>query len=500
MPENETPQSEDDAVSEETSLHDSSDEKIKPKRKLHNMDNLIKRDMAFLQKKLAELEIAVSEVQEGVQKIDISELSDLKQRLGDIEDLTMVENAAVIELKKMLEGTTAEAEQAVAPQLEERLTVLEQKISGITIPSAEEIKSSITSSLPAADAAQVDEKINEIRSSFESIKTDLESKIDSLQQKFAFVENNISQAAPTVELLKEDVIKAVAASLPDTEWIKNELHSFRSYLDAEKVKLTSLTEHIEKNLETPLPERAVQELEKIRNDWLINMAKIDGVEKFVENFSNEINQLKPVIKKLETFEKLMDLQTEITEKLDAFKEYRDHIEDAMAKNEETERRIQREVSKVKNTEKMFSQIDQSLSVLSKEMERNKREMEDVVRPLEVRIDSVTANVKDSQDIAMTLDKRLDSIDEMIAIVQDDMSVLQGTMMALEGSLSKIPEEDDKLGVITSRMNELQNRVESIRMSTTFDEQLSEIVSRLVFLESRLVAMESVSRMSAIVVE
>jgi len=313
-------------------------------------------------------------------------------------------------------------------------------------------------------------------------------------------------------------------------------------IKADKIKLENLMQRLKKDLQMPLPEKAVEEL-KIRNDWLIDIAKIEAVEKFVENFSNEMNRLKPIFKKLETFEKLMNLQTEIREELEVFKGYRDRAEKAITMNEEAERRIQQEVSKIKNTEKMFSRIDESLSSLPQEMEKNKREMDKVVRPLEDKIESVIKNVKDFQDMTMSLDKKLDSIEKTIALTQDDMSVFQGNLMSLEqrklditASIGNLQEAvfkkqpksevvelfkkidsleaeiqgikslkpEDTTNELVKKINELASRVETTRTSISFDEQMNEIVSRLVFLESRLVAMENmiqdIPRYSPIIVE
>ncbi len=495
-------------------------------------DFSLKKDVLQIQKKVADLELTATELKEALSKFDTAVLDELKQRVEDIEDLTMVENAAVIELKKMLEGTKPEQPQeTTSPQLEERLNSLEQKVSGITVPNVEEIKSSITSSLPTAptvDITKLEGALVELRSGFDILQTDLNNKISGFEERVSQMKNTLT-FLPDLNTLKVDLKNEVLSALPDYELVRSDMQSivetFRSELETEKGKIEATLEMVKNQIETPLPERAVEELEKIRNDWLVNIGKIEAVEKFVENFSNEMNQLKPIIKKLETFEKLMDLQTEITEKLNAFKEYRDHIEDAMVKNEEVEKRIQREVSKMKNTEKMFSQIDKSLSVLSKEMERNKRETDEVVEPLEDRIESMVKNVRDFQDVTMSLDKKLESIEKTLTMSQDDMSVLQGNLMSMENRLSEsglsdvknvvlslegkidaikslIPE--DTTNELVKKINELDSKMESIRASSVFDEQMSEIVSRLVFLESRLVAMEGmiqdIPRYSPIVVE
>ncbi|MEM5806003.1 MAG: hypothetical protein QXM85_02285, partial [Candidatus Aenigmatarchaeota archaeon] len=107
-------------------------------------DFSLKKDVLQLQKKVADLELTMTELKEALSKFDTAVIDDLKQRVEDIEDLTMVENAAVIELKKMLESTKSEQPQeTISPQLEERLKTLEEKVSNITVPNLEEIKSSI---------------------------------------------------------------------------------------------------------------------------------------------------------------------------------------------------------------------------------------------------------------------------------------------------------------------------------------------------------------------
>lgn len=515
-------------------------------------DFSLKKDVLQIQKKIADLELTATELKEALSKFDTAVLDELNQRVGDVEDLTMVENAAVIELKKMLEGTVTKTEQpqeTVPTQLEERLNSLEQKVSGIAVPNVEEIKSSIAASLPVAptvDTTSFEEKINEIKSGFDSLQTSLNDKVADFEGRVSQMKNTLTYL-PDLNTLRADLKNEVLSSMPDYNMIRSDMQStveaFKSEFAVEKEKMETALEMVKSQIEKPLPERAVQELEKIRNDWLVNIAKVEAVEKFVENFSNEMNQLKPIIKKLETFEKLMDLQTEITEKLDAFKEYRDHIENAMTKNEDVEKRIQREVSRMKNTEKMFSQIDHSLSILSKEMEKNKREVDEVVRPLEDRIESVSKNVKDFQDVSMSLDKRFDSMEKMISTTQDDMSLLQGNLMSLEqskldvtASIANLQETvfkkqprnelievvrkidsieaevqgikslkpEDKANELVNKINGLERKIESIAASRVFDEHIAEIVDRLVFLESRLAAMEGMlqdmPRYSPIVVE
>ena len=62
-----------------------------------------KNDVLLVEKRVIDLELGLDELKETVQKIDVSGIPELTQKVSEIEDLIMVEQAAVLELKKMLE-------------------------------------------------------------------------------------------------------------------------------------------------------------------------------------------------------------------------------------------------------------------------------------------------------------------------------------------------------------------------------------------------------------
>lgn len=520
-------------------------------------DFSLKKDILQLQKKVTDLELTATELNEALTKFDTTTLDDLKQRVEDIEDLTMVENAAVIELKKMLEGTKPEqTPETISPQLEEKLKSLEEKVQNIT-------------TLSTADTSKPGQDITNIKEVFDSFKNDLENKVKTIETRFSSVGSTPS--LPDLSTLKEELKTAVLASMPDYNLIRNDVQSviqtFKSEFEKEKEGVESALDIIKSKLEEPLPQSVIEKLGKITGDLQTNNMKVEAVQQYVENFHNELNQLRPLIIKLETFERLMDLHEEVSEKLQAFKEVENTIKDSIEINAEMERHIQREADKFKNFTKDISRIDTSLSKLSKDVsskfvkrdelksvkenlnlmtqdhETLKRHIDEITDPLKDRISSIERNISDIQDTTMGFDKRIDSTEKILRTAQDDMSVFQGNLMVLEqgkldltASVSNLQEvafkkqpksemselvkkidslnieierikslnPDDKTNELVNKINELESKIESVRSSTIFDEQLSEIISRLVFLESRLAGMEGVMqdmpRYSPIVVE
>ena len=113
---------------------------------------------------------------------------------------------------------------------------------------------------------------------------------------------------------------------------------------------------------------------------------------------------------------------------------------------------------------------------------------------------------DTQELLSPFEKKLESNNKLMKSLENDLSVLQGTVMFLENRTSETAtsnvanlaekirsienniegtklDDMDKLNQIISRLNDIENRI--YPQSVT-----DELVNRLVFLESRLAAMES----------
>ncbi|MBI2005462.1 MAG: hypothetical protein HYS80_01745 [Candidatus Aenigmarchaeota archaeon] len=238
--------------------------------------------------------------------------------------------------------------------------------------------------------------------------------------------------------------------------------------------------------------------------------------------------------------------------------------------------LNRNISDVKNlatsldkriefNEKLFSQIGDSLMTKLKEMGADKKES---------WLGPKNEKNQNFQDDIARFYRRFDGIENKLAPLEDDLSVLQGNLMAIEqnnsdigvavadlqetkvniekrfkfnesltdslqkemtkiktdftDSLKKQPrsetsnmlknidrlqsemenikslQAENKTDEMIDRISELERKVESIRTATSFDGQLSDIIGRLAFLDSRLVALEGtiqdIPRYSPIVVE
>lgn len=557
-----------------------------------------KKDILEIEKRVVDLELAVNELKEGFKGLDLNAISELKQRLEDVEDLVMVENAGIIELKKMLEEATKvpptpAPEITLPPNLEERLVSLEEKIKSIRIPE-----------IPSLQPLE-----ERIMASIETTRSDLYSKISDMEKRFVDFEGRLS-SIPDFEKLKTETKNAVLSSLPDFKKVESKLmesiESFKTDIDMKKHAIEKIAAGIEEQLKMPLPERAVEELKRIRNDWLVNNARVDAVEKFAQDFAKEINAIRPTVKKLETFEKIIDLKKDVDERLQEFKSLREDVEKEFKivreqaqklaeKNEALLKEMEKSAKSAEEKLKDLSHITTAISRLSKDSENIKEQISklakiDEVKPIARGLDlmmsdykslvedmskrivelqtNVNNNLKEIESRSLIevekitkslnerfgmIEKRLDEVSKKSTIgaraeVQPLREIVEKLSKDLEKSkidVSSMVRKNEispliqKLEMLENRMKELQidelkklldstnlrisqleeklkEMVETKAMTTRemkelqlpqqsfLDQQINELLSRIVFLESRLVAVESMmqetSRSLPIVIE
>jgi len=297
-----------DTLVEETLPEDESGEEEEPKIKPQKTYSLVKRDISFLQKKLAELEIAISEVQENVQKIDLSDLESLKQRVEDVEDLTMVENAGVVELKKMLEDIQSSL--SAIQEIQEKVSNLEQIVS-LPLELAEvESKINETVKTETANLLTKDEfqnKLNEVSSAI----SDLSAELTRLSMSIPDLEKKLEEI--NLENLKEDVKNYITPMIPGfpsfdtvTRSLEESIASIKQDVESYRGQLEKIKFYVEGKVNEPLQIELLKKLEDVRDNLVINSTKVEAIDSFaqelaqqVNNFAEKINEITPIIQKLD---------------------------------------------------------------------------------------------------------------------------------------------------------------------------------------------------------
>lgn len=119
-------------------------------------------------------------------------LEELKQRFEDIEDLIMVEQAGIMELKKMMEAKKEAVVPSVTPELEERLKKIESAAAISTKPETEKLEIKIKELENRIEI--LERNVKGKLEDFEEIvrkPSPLDAQIDELIDKIVFLESRL---------------------------------------------------------------------------------------------------------------------------------------------------------------------------------------------------------------------------------------------------------------------------------------------------------------------
>lgn len=192
-----------------------------------------------IDKRLVDAELTLNEISSKLKSFDATVFSEIKQRQDDLEDLVLVDNAGVIELKKMLEGTS----QQQAP---------------------DELKA----------------KVEQLGSEIETLK---QSKPEAI-------------AAPSEDLKKyvDDKLSAINVQQPVTgnEDVKNELMLTKSRISALEKSITEPKEQLTKPV--------LDELQSIHEELLTVKSKVASTEKFAQEINTRVDDIEPSLSHVET--------------------------------------------------------------------------------------------------------------------------------------------------------------------------------------------------------
>jgi hypothetical protein len=228
------------------------------------IENKIKLSLLKAEKRLVNLEVDLSELKEKLKSIDLDEVQNLKQKVEDIEDLIMVENAGVVELKKMMEDIGTKLEKAPSTQ-------------------------------PVPDFNALSNKVNTIKGSVDELtkkKLDLEMKIAEIEKKFEIMKSE--EGEPVSEYFLEEFKKNKGKIVEIENKISSLENSIKKFENLEKV---SLGKEIEDNVrKIKFVEEMAKELSErvgsIYNKIDKRLEKVKNVDKDFYEIKRSISNLK----------------------------------------------------------------------------------------------------------------------------------------------------------------------------------------------------------------
>jgi archaellum component FlaC len=510
-------------------------------------ENKYKLTLLQMGKRFVDLETSITELKDKINEIGSQGTSSLQQRIDDLEDLIMVEQAGILELKKMMEEAKEKEKipdvSSIVSKSNERINSIEKEVSSIKqkiIPKTEvddkirklenDISAiSIKSPPTSLEMETLHKNFDDLSSQFRSFSSRTENNLKGMYEKIKEIETK-EPIRPGVDFdLLSSKIESLRISFDSMTKKKIEM-------DLKIVEIEKKFEIIENRIRESVSESIMDEIKSNRKDLMTANIRVDSLERVARELVSGTQNLENSMKKFESLERITLLNKDIEDKIERFKFIEDDTKRLSSKVEMIYGDIQKKLMVMGSLERNISRLNENVSSVTKELNKNKIDIankvsSESIRGLEKKFEEMSNDIKNKiggfSAKAQVTDDLFVKINERVNLVEnryrnlvenmkktevkqkpEDLQRILGSLTSHESRLSQVSSQVSNIHQrISSFEKDVQQKVIELKTPNIVDEQISELLNKIVFLESRLGAVESlmqktqdVSRVQPVILE
>lgn len=406
---------------------------------LEGREGSVKRKQLLLEKRFVDMELGFDELKQKIESLDPKVISEVLQRIEDLEDLALIDSLGVTEIKKMLEDVKKRYEEVAS----------RKPVISMSPEDVEKITSSI---MPVVQSSvspiekKVEEKLNEMSAEKEKIRNLLES----IEKRY----EELAKRKPVVSMGPEDLGRITSSVMPVIE--------------------SAVLPKIEQKVE--------DRLKAISTESGIHLAAED-LDKSIADIKKEVGYLKDKIKPLETeviqkiVSEIADLRTETGKEI---MDIKDRIEGVGATKSDID---------IKFLSSRVNALKENIDYLL----NRKTETDMKIENLRKAVAKIAENAV-STDIIETIEKSK----RVLVDLGNRIESIENSLKSFE--TAKTTGSEKLYKKIVDMYNEMNKELEEAKKLTTaqalkagpptsLDTQIDELLNRIIFLESRMRAIE-----------
>jgi len=409
-----------------------------PKTRLENdierLENRMRTNFFDIEKRLNTLEAASS----------VSALEEFRERLQELEDLQMLLQTEIMQIKQKIIGEEIEMP---AGDVEKRIEKLEETISkGVPVAVDEDIEKRLESLEKASDVKEVKKMIEKL--GFETKNLDaLSKRIDDIEKQLKESQRYFNKKIEELEDLSEKSGKMLS---------EKGMKIFLNKINDAKIDISKKLDEIEsvrENLEKVIKDR--RDLIKKIDDSEVAISKADVL------LTKIITQEEKVRSDLKKIEALKDrINSRIDDRIGEMESIKEDVDEKINKIKEimnnTNKALSTEFNEKINELKTFAETtDKNLVALTKNVKNNRNEIEEMINGISNKIKMIEARTGKKIDdkikgIESELNKNMES--KIIDIKNDIISNSEKNFKDISNELSK---KTDEINQINEKINELK---------------------------------------------
>ena len=532
------------------------------------LDVKYKMTLLQMEKRFVDLETSISDLNQRMKDINFDAVTAVQQHVDDIEDLLMVEQAGIMELKKMMEDASQKFDSQISSDTIGRI---EQSIARL---QKELVAKKVE--LPVDLLAKVDKLQRDVVELSVAKQPDMPSmNLDSVEGKLAAISNEVMDLKSSIDLrIKRlgDKVTEIANKQPekpgmDFDFLAAKIESVKSGVDIlsdkkveTELKIGGIEEKIkllENRLREAVSQKIFDEIKSNKRDIMTANIRMDTAEKILKEVNLEMQELGKTVKKFESFEKLSLLSKDVEEMLERFRFIEDEIRRLSQRVEMIYDGIDKDLVKLKSSDRNYEKISASISELRKEFERNRMDLHrkadaDNINELSRKVDQATTTMNERvgiiedhlkgkttdasneeiinrinninrklendfekfKDIEKNIDEMKKDVGKKVgeAISRGARNIPQharldgGFAVDFKKVLDELKATEDQIGILSKQLANMEGRMRGMQVEmekrigkvqqiastkTDIDTQIGEMINKIVFLESRLGAVEGV---------
>ncbi len=492
-----------------------------------NIADIFKLSLNQMEERFTGLEATISSLQEKLEKAEPEDLAPLEQRIEDIEDLIMVEQAGVIELQKMLAGVDQKfnelASGAPTQELQDRIRTLDSRVKSLS--------ETVSKTLPEIQR-NLNRTENDVRYLSQmppqaEIESDnIENRLVEMKVHFSSVKDYTEEAIKNMNRKISQLSEIVNRPRADFDFINSKFSSLKSgidmlsdkkiEIDMKVAKLDEKVNVLSDRLKEVLTDKFVDEIEDNKRSIVTTNARLESVERVIKNLNKNLAEVENSAKKFEGFEKLTMLNKNVDKKMQDFKIVEEEVKRLSNHVEMMYENLDRRLSKVKEAEERIDGLKKDLEGVKDVIDKTRVDImsrvkkEDLDKRLQEIVGSIKANTQPFIESARKIGNRIQSLEDVQTKTFKQMGELQKETSAIatrpreKPARVEIPKGieniDDiymSLSDIESRTADMERKIANIEEpSGLIEAQTMELIDRFVFLESRLAAIEASMRRTA----
>ena len=427
------------------------------------VEHKFKLSLLQLQKRMTDLEVAISELKESVETGagKAGDVAELGQRVEDVEDLIMVEQAGIMELQKMMQ------------QAQEHFQSL-----GAEVPE------------------ETEKRIETLESDIDTLKTGRQQTIDlgPFKNQLGMVQDDVEELKRIVEAGAGAKIDFITSRLDNINARLGEYANKNVETDLKVEGLEKSLAVVENRMAGATPAGINEKLENNKKDMTMISAKLESAESVIRNLSVQVNELDSQLKKIGSFEKMSLLSKQVEDKIERFKFIEDELRRLSSRMEMLYSSIDQRMEKLNSFDAEMKKNTKNVLALADEVDKNRvgllaavkkdelsdalnRRTEELNKKMDANISNMTAELESTKQ---KLKKFSDALAE---------GNIQAKLSEIESKLRMV--EDTNMRAVEDLSRMLDSKIAEVHEPTAvFETQMGELLDRMIFLESRLAAVES----------